>query len=716
MTLAQNDRFIRHSPVVNTSNFLLDFPIFSNSDLDVFVDSTQLDDGDYTIVATYVDGRAENATVILNASVTGVNVDLYGARAPRRESNYGDTSPDIAQKAQLDVEQLTAVQQEQDRDFDRSIKFPVGTVIEDFPAPEVGRVLLGNAGGTGFENGPSAEEISNAQNNSEEAKAARDEVVLLTTSRFRSVQLMTDTSTEFDVDAIVEVDGGFVYKIAASDATDQDITGANNKFYDLQKRTSATFTYYKSTLADGDIVGPIEGLMYKLDATKTGSDSVTFDLGVDGVKLYGIATTKHFGAIGDGVAEDAGAIQRAFNWVGDGPYRSLDFMPNSKHKISTTLTMTEDWTDRQCRIVGKNSQLICHGDIVLWDLGSVGNSTFVDLTLVPNVSGEGTAIKALPGIGQYSGQCKFDHVQIGEFDFGLQWGSSTSGANGSWTTAFIDLDISQCNNGINLKGGGNNALTFLGCRIASNVTGILIDGSCYGVKFIGGAIEFNSNAGVVFAGTDEKFSITFDGVYMENLSHDFKFFNGCTNLRNLTVKNCYISSNDATKPGICSVGTGVEVSNMAFRDNFIFCPNISDYGSVPVGTILDNNFGPFEKSVAGNGAVQIVGPCEYNLPATAAGIISQVNTNLTCTAGDTYRWSLNHRNNDGDYLFSGTVTIAQSGDPKFDVPIALKSAVGGTAAGGTIDFDNSSGLLLFKYTPPGGVTTSGLTELTLTRT
>lgn len=426
------------------------------------------------------------------------------------------------------------------------------------------------------------------------------------------------------------------------------------------------------------------------------------------------ASVADFGAVGDGVANDTQAIQDAFDWLGDGPFRHLSFASNAIYKVTDTLTMTTTWTARQGMVSGNNAQLVYHGASgPLLDLSATGNCAFRDLYLISNTAGVGTAIYSKPGLNQYAGQSFYEHIQILDFDVGIYWGSDTAGANGGWSTNFVDLDVAGCNIGLRLADGGNNALLFSGCRFASNDQGVVIDGSCYGVKFVGGVIEFNSVAGVVFGGTTEKFDICFDGIYFESSGTDFQFNAGTTNLRNVTVENCYVFSSDVAKVAVSTVGAGFSGSNITFRNNFIYTSAGSFYGDVPVGTVLDNNYVDFEQNVGGTGLVYRSNTKQFALPAAGAATKTSVTTNQSCTQGSVFNWTFYHDNNDGNYVFSGTVVVSQSNDPKNVTSIAFKAASGGAAAGGTIGWVSDSGLLKFEYTPPAGVSTLGTSYLKL---
>lgn len=174
MVLAHSERYTRHQPVVLTTDFLVGFPLFGNSDLEVYVDGVEQET--YTVQSTYVGGVSNDATVVLPAAVTGVDVEIYGARDPQRGGNYLGNNPDLANNLQLDADKLTAVQQEQQRDYKRSLKTsarsPDAGPLVATEAERADRLIKFSEGGDSLELGPTAEQVSNAQQNAVAASAS----------------------------------------------------------------------------------------------------------------------------------------------------------------------------------------------------------------------------------------------------------------------------------------------------------------------------------------------------------------------------------------------------------------------------------------------------------------------------------------------------------------------------------------------------------------
>ena len=130
MSLPTSTRYKKYEPVVTTTDYLVTFPLFDDDDLEVRVDGVVTEA--FSVNATYTNGRSDDAEIVLAVGVTDVDVEIYGKRVPRRDNDYASNSPQLGENLQRDIEATTAVQQEQARDFNRSIKLPVesGVVFE----------------------------------------------------------------------------------------------------------------------------------------------------------------------------------------------------------------------------------------------------------------------------------------------------------------------------------------------------------------------------------------------------------------------------------------------------------------------------------------------------------------------------------------------------------------------------------------------------------
>jgi hypothetical protein len=159
MTLAFDDRYIKYSPVVSTDTFIVPFPIYSADDLGVIVDGVETTE--YSVTATFVDGVCEDAEIVLVSAVDDVDVEIYGNREPRAVGRYVGNSPNLASQLEIDVERLTAVQQELYRDMGRAAKVPLGSTFDPvLPDPIEGAILIGTA--DGWENGPTVDSLVTA--------------------------------------------------------------------------------------------------------------------------------------------------------------------------------------------------------------------------------------------------------------------------------------------------------------------------------------------------------------------------------------------------------------------------------------------------------------------------------------------------------------------------------------------------------------------------
>ncbi|TCA48554.1 hypothetical protein E0J16_25840 [Rhizobium pisi] len=118
-----DDRLSIYNPVVATTDFAAQFPIFDNADLGVQVDG--VDGVDFTVSATYTDGVSNDATVVFSPGITG-EVVVYGKRDPRRSNTIPVSGPIPARDLNLAFDTLEIEMQERKREMDGAIRAPVG--------------------------------------------------------------------------------------------------------------------------------------------------------------------------------------------------------------------------------------------------------------------------------------------------------------------------------------------------------------------------------------------------------------------------------------------------------------------------------------------------------------------------------------------------------------------------------------------------------------
>lgn len=193
MPLEQSTRYKLYQPTVSTDEFPVGFPVFGTQDLTVYVDGVL--EPVFSLSATFVNGRSDDATIQLVAGVSDVDVEIYGTRIPRRDDEYLANSPNLAQRLQEDADRITAVQQEQARDFLSAIRVapnaPVVTPLSGDADERASKVLTFSADGLSLQAGLTVEQIEDAKSYAAQAAASAaeaDEVLGASTSATTQVR------------------------------------------------------------------------------------------------------------------------------------------------------------------------------------------------------------------------------------------------------------------------------------------------------------------------------------------------------------------------------------------------------------------------------------------------------------------------------------------------------------------------------------------------
>lgn len=94
-----------YAPLVATTTFAADFPVFDNADLAVLHDSVER--FDFTVSATYAQGISNDAKVTFVAGLVG-DVLVFGKRVPRRNSRFVNGAPLPIWQQNLAIDTLKA--------------------------------------------------------------------------------------------------------------------------------------------------------------------------------------------------------------------------------------------------------------------------------------------------------------------------------------------------------------------------------------------------------------------------------------------------------------------------------------------------------------------------------------------------------------------------------------------------------------------------------
>ncbi|WP_139109935.1 hypothetical protein [Ensifer sp. LC163] len=151
-----DDRLSQYNPVVPTTEFPANFPVFDNDDIKVFVDGEERDD--FAVSGTYTDGVSIDAKAVFAVGVTG-QVYVVGYRLPRRTNLFHNGGPLPIRDQNLALSTVESEVQELSREARQAHRAPYG---------EEGIVLSG-------------QEILNAKEYAERAENASEEATQLAT-------------------------------------------------------------------------------------------------------------------------------------------------------------------------------------------------------------------------------------------------------------------------------------------------------------------------------------------------------------------------------------------------------------------------------------------------------------------------------------------------------------------------------------------------------
>lgn len=164
-----DDRLTTYLPVVATTDFAADFPVFDLADLSVYIDGIRR--FDFTTSGTFTDGISSNAKVVFSPGVIGT-VLVVGSRSPHRTNRFTNGAPLPISSQNLAFDTLESEMQESARDIDRSIKVPPGSDAYSIASGITQGQLLVMGEDGDIEGGPSYSGISDAVGDAQQAAAA----------------------------------------------------------------------------------------------------------------------------------------------------------------------------------------------------------------------------------------------------------------------------------------------------------------------------------------------------------------------------------------------------------------------------------------------------------------------------------------------------------------------------------------------------------------
>ena len=272
MTLAASSRYQKYTPTVLTSTFAVPFPIFAAADLRVVVDG--VDATAFSVTATFAGGRATDAQVVLAAAVSGVDVEIYGRRVPRRDNNYLRSSPNLADNLQFDADVLTAVQQEQKRDFERSLKVSAGIGVQpELASLSDGAALVYDDASKKIVPGPTVGEIAAAASHAASAAASASVAAMVRYDRPRPI-----TDTDFG---------------AACDGTTDDSAAVSAALNWAKSNNGAILVPRVARLASATVIAMAAEQHISVVGVGSRQSGFLVDNAVGGIDLDGSAVRSH---------------------------------------------------------------------------------------------------------------------------------------------------------------------------------------------------------------------------------------------------------------------------------------------------------------------------------------------------------------------------------------------------------------------------------------
>ncbi|MGI8390212.1 hypothetical protein [Brucella anthropi] len=321
LPIEPDPRFRRYTASAGQKLFSIKFPFQQNEDIAIFLYAdgiyTEISPTLYSIVGA---GEPEGSVTFNTGRNEGDVIATVGRAILDRMSSVVRDGRFSSRLIDDELDRNRIIQQEQQRDIDRSLKFDFGVSFGIIETPEDGRVLMWRQNGPFWHivNGPSAQEIADAEANAEAARQAAEE------AKAAAASINLPSMDPGDAGNILTVKGdgsGYEFRTAIISVPTRTILKALPvifpSVYLYEAGREGTFILKTGS---APIVDAQEGIYV-----------ISNEAGYFWERVYAPAiapTVRAFGAKLDGTANDSLAIQGSLNVCGIAyvPYTATGFV------------------------------------------------------------------------------------------------------------------------------------------------------------------------------------------------------------------------------------------------------------------------------------------------------------------------------------------------------------------------------------------------------
>ena len=249
-----------------------------------------------------------------------------------------------------------------------------------------------------------------------------------------------------------------------------------------------------------------------------------------------------FGAKGDGITDNTTAFQTAIDWLSDNGGGIL-FVPSGNYRVNNTLYLKPFVS-----VIGEQERkttITYYGTTALFNSANANMNgvVFGNLTLSKNGSREGTAFLGGSTLANYnSALITFFNLCVIGFNDGIKGNAEPDGV-GIFDSTFINVWVSDCNNGFHCFGSQN---TFVNPRVTNCMQGFNFDylnTESYDGASITGGVFVNNDYDIFVPKVNGVRPISFDGTWFENSKYGLiNVPNAGTKHMGFAFKNCLINS------------------------------------------------------------------------------------------------------------------------------------------------------------------------------